>query len=261
MKEIITHLINFGFSKTEAIIYATLLKIGKANGYRLTKELGVAKSTVYQTLDLMYKNGYVLMIPGSTREYEAKDPELLFCDLEKKFSENMKGLKYSLSRLKIKREKEFFYKIQGMENISKILTKIIDNATDEIYINSDFKLLEYRDSLRKAIERGVRVIIFSFNKVDDMGLDIEVYHKSNVVENYSNPTRIMIVADLRYSFVVTKRDDSIDGIYTNDEIFIKIISEHIHGDIYMAKLASIYEESFDEKIKIDTLHEHKNLIR
>ena len=59
---------------------------------------------------------------------------------------------------------------------------------------------------------------------------------------------------------MTKVGDKISGFYTDNQVFINIISEHIHSDIYMAKLAQIYEETFNEKIKIDTLHEKRNFI-
>ena len=94
-----------------------------------------------------------------------------------------------------------------------------------------------------------------------MGLRIEIYHKSKEREKYQNSSRIMLVSDLEKSLVVTKIDDVVSGMYTDNQVFINIISEHIHSDIYMAKLAKIYEETFDEKIKIDTLHEKKNLIK
>ena len=64
MRNIVNRLIEVGFSKTEAMIYMTLLKLGKANGYKLAKELDLSKSTIYQTLDSMYKVGYILLIPN-----------------------------------------------------------------------------------------------------------------------------------------------------------------------------------------------------
>lgn len=59
MKDVKNYLINFGLSKTEASVYTILLKIGRANGYQITKELGISKSTVYQALNSMCKNGYI----------------------------------------------------------------------------------------------------------------------------------------------------------------------------------------------------------
>ena len=71
----------------------------------------------------------------------------------------------------------------------------------------------------------------------------------------------MLVSDLNKGLIVTKIGDKVSGILTDNQIFINIISEHIHSDIYMEKLAKIYEDTFEEKIRINTLHEKRNLIK
>lgn len=261
MEKIVNKLMGIGFSKTEALIYITLLKIGQANGYKLAKELELSKSTIYQALDGMHKNGYILMIPNSSKEYEAKNPELLFEELEKKYFANSMSLKKDLKNVGRNSKKDYFYKLEGEENIKKALMDIIDSSKQEIYINTDFNLIEFRENIKKAIERGVRVIAFCFNRLDNMGLRMEIYHKGKEKEDFKNSSRIMLVSDLKKSIVVTKIDETVSGIFTDNQVFINIISEHIHSDIYMAKLAKIYEETFNDKIKIDTLHEKRNLIK
>ncbi len=261
MEKIVNKLMQIGFSKTEALIYITLLKVGQANGYRLTKELDIAKSTIYQTLENMYKSGYIHLIPNSSKEYEAKNPEVLFDELEKRYFANSMSLKRDLKNVEKNSKKDYFYKLEGEENIKKALIEIIDKSKKEIYLNTDFNLIELKEPLKKAIDRGVRVIAFCFNKLDNMGLRMEIYHKSKESEGYKNSSRIMLVSDLERSLVVTKIDGIVSGMYTDNKVFINIISEHIHSDIYMAKLAKIYEETFNEKIRINTLHEAKNYIK
>ena len=99
LEKIVNRLIKVGFSKTEAMIYISLLRIGKANGYRLAKELELSKSTIYQSLETMYRNGYILLIPNSSKEYEAKNPELLFEEIERHFFENSLNLKRDLKKI------------------------------------------------------------------------------------------------------------------------------------------------------------------
>lgn len=118
-----------------------------------------------------------------------------------------------------------------------------------------------KSDLKEAAERGVRIIIFSFNKLEDIGKEIEYYHKTEVKETHKNPKRIMMVVDLSNSFVVTNTGDKIMGTLTDNEVYVQIISEHIHSDIYMARLAEIYEKSFEKKISINSLHEKKNFIQ
>ncbi|WP_291259117.1 TrmB family transcriptional regulator [Fusobacterium sp.] len=261
MEKIIEKLKSIGLTKTEALIYTTLLMIGRASGYRLAKELEFSKSTIYQVLDTMCKNGYILLIPNTCKEYEAKDPELLLDEMEKRYLSTFRNLKNNLKDLNKSIKTEYFYKLDKRENINRTLVDIIDKSEREIYINTDFNLQELRETLEKALKRGVRIILFSFNKLDNLGLNIEVYHKSQKKESYKNSSRLMLVADLKKSLIITKIGEKFSGICTDNQIFIKIISEHIHSDIYMAKLSKIYEEIFDDKIKIDTLHERRNLIK
>jgi sugar-specific transcriptional regulator TrmB len=52
-------LIQIGFTKTQAKIYLTLLKLGEANGRMLCKNTNVPRSVVYRTLDELQKKGLV----------------------------------------------------------------------------------------------------------------------------------------------------------------------------------------------------------
>lgn len=179
---------------------------------------------------------------------------------QREIFENSLNLKRDLKKIENPIKENYFYKLEDNEKIKATLKNIIKNSKKEIYLNTDFDLQEIREDLKNAIDRGVRVIAFCFNKLDNMGLRIEIYHKSKEKESFKNPSRIMLVADLNKSLVVTKVGDKISGFYTDNQVFINIISEHIHSDIYMAKLAQIYEETFNEKIKIDTLQEKRNFI-
>ena len=110
-------------------------------------------------------------------------------------------------------------------------------------MNIDFPLNIIENELKEAVSKGVRVIIFSFNKLKEIDVKgIEYYHKTDVCEDYKHSKRIMIVVDLKKSFVVTNSGDKITGTLTDNLEYIQIISEHIHSDIYMARLAKLYEK-------------------
>lgn len=261
MQDVIDKLMGFGFTKTEAIVYVTLLKFGKMNGYKMAKELNISRSNVYQTLESLYKKGYVFMTPGDSREYEAKDPELLFKELEKGFYQNLEIAKEQLKNVKKVPKENYYLRIEGYDNILKTLQEIIKNAEKEIYMNIDFPLEIIEKELKEVANKGVRVIIFSFNKLKEIDAKgIEYYHKTDACEDYKHSKRIMVVVDLKKSFVVTNSGDKITGTLTDNLEYIQIISEHIHSDIYMARLAKLYEKSFEDNISINSLHEKKNFI-
>lgn len=261
MEKIINKLIELGFTKIEATMYITLLKNGKLNGYQLAKKLDVSKSTIYQMLESMVIKGYIYLIPTESKEYLAKEPELLFVELEKRYLKTNKSVKNELRKLQNNSNDEYFIKVSERQNIDNTIIDIIKTSEKEIYLNSDFNLLPYKNELKKATKRGVRIIAFSFYKIDNLDLDMEIYYKSDLNNKKITESRLMIVSDLKKSFVVTKLENTIDGIYSENYNFTKIVSEHIHSDIYMAKLSKIFEKKFSEDLKIDTLHEKNNLIR
>lgn len=77
-------LMDFGFTKTDALVYINLLKNGRASGYKIAKDISLSRSSVYSSIDNLYKNGCIFMSDGETKEYEAKSPDLIFSQIEKK---------------------------------------------------------------------------------------------------------------------------------------------------------------------------------
>lgn len=45
---------------------------------------------------------------------------------------------------------------------------------------------------------------------------------------------------------------------TGNKLFVKIMSEHIHNDIYLLKLRELYGRGMYDKIHIDTAYERRN---
>ncbi|GDI00350.1 transcriptional regulator [Escherichia coli] len=83
MIHLVNKLINFGFTRTDAQVYISLLKNGRSSGYKIAKEISLSRSSVYSSIDNLYKNGYIFLVDGETKEYEAKSPELNFHKLKK----------------------------------------------------------------------------------------------------------------------------------------------------------------------------------
>ena len=84
MIHLVNKLINFGFTRTDAQVYISLLKNGRSSGYKIAKEISLSRSSVYSSIDNLYKNGYIFLVDGETKEYEAKSPELILSQIEKK---------------------------------------------------------------------------------------------------------------------------------------------------------------------------------
>ncbi|AXY01978.1 TrmB family transcriptional regulator [Vibrio alfacsensis] len=254
MSDLVTKLMDFGFTKTDALVYINLLKNGRASGYKIAKEISLSRSSVYSSIDNLYNNGYIFLSDGDTKEYEAKSPELIFNQIEKKTVENIGILKKELSKMMLQEEKEFVYNLTGYENSVQKAKELINQAEVEIYMNADFRLDEYHDEICNAIERGVRIIGFSFNRIEKPHEKMEFFSRSDELETLYPSHRFMLVVDMAQALIFSHRDET-KGLYTNNRLMVKMTAEHIHNDIY---LTEFHKNSQLEAIRINTIHEQTN---
>lgn len=254
MPELVTKLMDFGFSKTDALVYINLLKNGRSSGYKIAKDIALSRSSVYSSIDNLYSNGYIFLSDGDTKEYEAKSPELIFSQIEKKTVENINILKTELSKMMLQEEKQFVYNVTGYENVLQKAKEVINQANLEIYLNTDFKLSLFEQELRDAVERGVRVIVFSFNKMASPHEKIEMYSRSHDEESDYPSHRFMCVADMKLALMFSHREETL-GLYANNRLMVKMIAEHIHSDIYLTEYEKLEPE---KRIRVNTIHEQHN---
>lgn len=67
MIHLVNKLINFGFTRTDAQVYISLLKNGRSSGYKIAKEISLSRSSVYSSIDNLYKNGYIFLVDGELK--------------------------------------------------------------------------------------------------------------------------------------------------------------------------------------------------
>ena len=251
MTDLIEKLTDFGFSKTDALVYITLLKHGKCSGYKIAKEISLSRSSVYSSIDNLYESGYIYLSDGSTKEYTAKSPSLIFSEISERVNENISFVKKELSKMVVQQEPSFVHNITGIDNLIREAKELINKASVEIYLNSNFDLFLFEDELNQAIERGVRIIYFSFHRMDVPNEKIEHYYRweSNSTNQPSN--RFMMVVDMKSALNFSDVNGGV-GLYTNHDLFIMITSEHIHNDIYLTKHS---ETTPEVEFKINTIHE------
>lgn len=256
MEGIINQLIQLNFSKTEAMVYVTLVKNGKLTGYKIAKFLGLSRSTVYAALDNLYKRGCIYLISGETNEYEAKKPDLMLEDIKKEIVNIAESLKDSLTILEDETKEAHFINIKGFESVVKKAKELLLSAEKEVYINTDFEFELFKDEFIELNKKGVRIIVVTFSNQEVNDIPIEVY--KDIEKSFScRNTRLMMVVDLGKTLVGSLEGSEFIGSYTQNRLLSRIISEHIHNDIYLMNLKKKHNKNLvDNEILINTIFEN-----
>ena len=249
-----------GFSTLEVNIYLILLDNGAMSPYQIAKNVNISRSSIYNSLEHMLNKGMVEVIPEDTVMYVAKEPEVLLNKVELDYKKNISGAKDGLKNYLETRYEEKIAIIKGYDNIICKVKNIIDNANEEVFINTNIELDVFEDEFRQAVERNVRIIVFSFVTTHSAIQEVEVYSHDRERTANNTDSRIMIVADENIVMIADADNarGNWSGTVSNNKLMKDVVREHIHNDIYMLKLRNIYGREIYDKIQLNTNQETKD---
>src|SRR5216117_1949180 len=86
----------FGFTATESLAYAALLRLGPSTGYAVAHATRVARANTYGALEGLVTRTAALRLPGRPARYRATDPAALIAQLAAEQGEALDRLSRSL---------------------------------------------------------------------------------------------------------------------------------------------------------------------
>lgn len=252
------YLHTLGFSELESKIYLTLLRGGTMSAYQIAKKIEISRPSIYNALEHMVNKGMAVVIPNDTALYAAQNPEILLGKLREEFSRSADAAEQLLSDYAPSDFGEQYANIKGFEAVVQSAKEIMRSSRSEIYINTDMQLDRFAGEFALLAERGIRVMVYSFYDVGG-GNNYELYSHGRALDNLSEPSRLMVVSD--ESAAITAGPDS-EGVWqgtvTSNRLFVKIISEHIHNDIYLLRLRDKFGREIYDDLHIFTEYENRN---
>ena len=165
--EIIAQMVKMGFTVYEAKTYLALLKSNPATGYEVSQIAHIPRSVIYSVLRKLESEGIVISIHDKPKKYIPLSPKQFLSKMEFEFSAKLSELKKKLLEFNNKPETEGFWNLRGYQVLIQTCESLIKEASSSVYISGWKREIEHlKDALLSARERGVDVIIFSFNDID-----------------------------------------------------------------------------------------------
>ncbi|MEM5882953.1 MAG: helix-turn-helix domain-containing protein [Candidatus Aenigmatarchaeota archaeon] len=191
-----------GLNEYETRVYSTLLFLGSSKVGKISKISKVPQSKIYGVLEELTQKELVEIFDGRPKEFKAVPPKIALRNLLEKKEEDLKILKNRLEFL-IKALKPFEIDeefcegiwVQKNEKSWEVLNRFSSMLEDckkyAFDITRDFSLTSsFRDSLRKCVRNGVKVMAISTTKITkenfykikwfcDSGLKLKVFESEN----------------------------------------------------------------------------------
>ena len=242
-------LIKLGFSEYEAKAYMALLRENPATGYQLAKLSGVPRSMIYEALGKLVIRGAAMTLrKGDTTQYAAVPPEEFLDQLHREHEEVIDSLKDDLSGLASPLDLEYVWNFEGNESVMAKAEEMVLQARETIYlalVPSTFP--ELRLALVDAVNRDVRVVLYTTADLDLPGARVVVAHVSEETLGQARGLGLILVIDGEEILIgewltATQARAS----WTNSPLLVFITEHHLRTDLYLPRiLACLGDDALD----------------
>jgi len=167
-----------GLPKNETKIYFTLLRLGSASAGKITKESGIHRRNVYDSIERLMKKGLVgFIVKDKTKHFEAVDP-YRFLDMiqeeKEKIERKEKNISSMLSDLlalkNISKSDKSVIVLTGVKGIKSVLEDVIRTKQENLVLGAHRPPAPIKNYLenfhRKRIRMGIKEKLI-FNKNDN----------------------------------------------------------------------------------------------
>ena len=252
-RDTVERLVDLGFSEYEAKAYVALLKDSPATGYQVSKVSGVPRSMIYEVLGKLTARGAAMELrkEGKT-EYAPVPPKEFLTQIHREHEELVNAIKEDLKGLGGASDLEYVWNIEGLDNVITRAHQMIAEAQESIYmavLPSTFPALETQ--LQEAVDRGLRVVVYSSQAVDLPGGRVVVASTSEEHLRTAEGLGLVLVADGDEVLVGERLTaGQARGSWTRSPLFVLIAEHHLRTDLYLPRILDILGEK-----AADVIHE------
>lgn len=157
-----------GLTKTESLVYLTLLKESPLTGYKIAEKISKSRSNTYQSLKSLENKQIVNLLEGNdTAQYIPVPIDQVMEQKERELLKQKKLIKGAFNDIKKSSSENQIYNIKTTDQLLKQSIEIIQSAKDILLVDSSPKaLLLIKEELIATAERGVIVLIETSEDID-----------------------------------------------------------------------------------------------
>jgi sugar-specific transcriptional regulator TrmB len=245
-------LVRIGFSEYEAKAYLALLRKNPVTGYELSKQSGVPRSMIYEVVGKLVARGAAMILhTGDTTKYAPVPPEEFLDQWQREHDQLVAQLREDLSMFAAAPDLEYVWNLEGRENIIGRAREMISQAEQRVHVALlPDTLPALRDVLEQAVERGVRVVVYTTEGAQLKGGRVVTAPVSEETLTQSEGLRLILVVDGREVLVGEWLSESqARASWTSSPLLVFIAEHHLRTDLYLPQVLALLGERAIEVIQ------------
>lgn len=225
----------FGLNLYEAKAYASLLKIGTANAYKISKESGIPRARIYDVLESITKLGLAMVEESSenVKIYTPVPSKIFLERVKKEWESDYEEVKNNLQDLEAEEKKQdiYVFTVKGKENITAYCRQLIKEANQYVIISMWSQMYELLlPELEQCSSRGCNVLGISHDIKNPIE-GIEKHFNSKIHNMPENMHWFILSADGKKLLYGYSAEIDKDAFYTEDASHIYLMEDYILHDM------------------------------
>ena len=232
----------FGLNLYEAKAYTSMLKIGTANAYKVSKESGIPRARIYDVLETLTKRGLAMMEESSENsKIYTPVPSKVFLEKTKaEWKNDFDDVTNALSDLETEADKQdiYVFTVKGKENIISYCRQLLKGANQYVMIsvwNQMYELL--LPELEECQKRSCKVLGVGHNLKSPVA-QIEIHHDGKYHNMSENLRWFIISADGKKLLYGYSAETDKDAFYTEDTSHIYLLEDYMIHDMVVNRFVS-----------------------
>jgi HTH-type transcriptional regulator, sugar sensing transcriptional regulator len=243
---------SLGLTALEADVYAGLLRLGCATGYRVGREIGRPTANVYKALDALVDKGAVLVQEGGEGLFAPVPPERFLGQLREAFSRSEEAVLAGVRRLQVAEEPGGIFALQTAAQLAERLQVMIDGARRVVLIDAAPAPLEaWSGALAAAAGRGVRVLVKAYAPAEVRGAEVAVDPKGDDIRRRWSVDWLHVVVDGSELLLSAQREGQLlRGLWMREAFVAVCYHDALAAEIVLAGMnAQLLEGASPDQLK------------
>lgn len=191
----IAALVDLGFNRVDAEVYAFLVAHSPATGYRIAQGIGKPVGSVYKAVESLANMGAVVLENGSVRQCRAVPADEMLAQVSRRFSQRHTRATDTLSRIPPAGTDDRVYELRSAEQVLERCREMLGRSEEMVLVDAFPPILsEIMPEIEQALGRAVGVALLVYAPTELEGATI--IRKTNcesILENWSGQWLYVVV--------------------------------------------------------------------
>jgi HTH-type transcriptional regulator, sugar sensing transcriptional regulator len=210
-------LANFGFTRTQDVVYKALLLRGEATGYLVARDTGLARANVYQALDVLVSRGLATTSGGRPARYLAVAAGEALARLRARVEGDLASLTEELRIpgpvAPTRKVASGQHSVDGRRELIAAAARAVDAAEHDLLAVVGPWADELAEALRRARGRGLSCRVVSLGAPAPDGAVLRAVSESELVA-YWGGLPVLLVCDRTHAVCGVVSGEGAEGVDT-----------------------------------------------